>query len=266
MLPLTSTTVLFPRGVRPKAAEWALAAFVLLALLAALGLPPVALPADYHAFADQRGWHGLPHAMDVLTNLPFALMGVFVLYAVGRARGLVSRVQSILAVITGVGMLATMVCSSIYHLHPHAAGLALDRMGMALAFAGVLGLAAASRVSDRAGWMLAWTVGLLAPLAAAWDWQTANMTPWVVLQGGGLVLLLAFAVRSPRQGGVRFALWSVLGWYALAKVLEMADAQVLAFTQGIISGHSAKHIVAALAVVPIALAFYRMVPREHSGA
>ncbi len=32
--------------------------------------------ATYHHFADQRGWLGVPFALDVLSNLPFALWGI----------------------------------------------------------------------------------------------------------------------------------------------------------------------------------------------
>ena len=54
---------------------------LLLALALATALaglaPAVAQYADYHAFADQRTLWGLPFAMDVLSNLPFAVMGVW---------------------------------------------------------------------------------------------------------------------------------------------------------------------------------------------
>ena len=61
---------------------------VSLAALLALGLllhGPIAQWASYHAFADQRGWHGIPHAADVLSNLPFALIGAWALWS-ARAR------------------------------------------------------------------------------------------------------------------------------------------------------------------------------------
>lgn len=252
------------RGLSPKAAECALVAFVLLAFLAAAWLPPVMLPDGYHAFADQRGWLGLPHAMDVLTNLPFAITGAFMFRTAWRARGHLSAVQWSLACLTGVGLLATSLCSSIYHLWPNASGLTLDRLGMVLVFTGVLGLAAATRVSDRAGGLLAFGVGVLGPLAAMWDLLTMNMTPWAVLQGGGLMLLLAFTMRPVRPGAVRIGLWFILGSYTLAKLLELADAPVLVLTQEFISGHSAKHLVAAMALWPMAMAFWRMAPRGQA--
>lgn len=260
-------------GSRPPAAlqppEIALAiALTVLALLAAL-LPATALPAHYHDFADQRAWldaaFALPHACDVLTNLPFALLGAFMLWRLSSQRKQLSKTEYSLAALTGVGLLATALGSSIYHLQPADAGLALDRAGMGLAFAGVLGLAAATRISDRAGTALAVAVALLAPLAALWDWRTGNMTPWAVLQGGGAALLLVLALRPARAGALLITLWPVLLAYAIAKALELADAPVLALTQGLISGHSAKHLVAALAALPVALAFHRMARRPSAG-
>jgi len=49
-----------------------------------------------------------------------------------------------------VGFVLTAIGSAWYHLDPDDRGLAWDRMGMVVAFAGVLGLVAAHRVSVRA--------------------------------------------------------------------------------------------------------------------
>lgn len=52
-----------------------LAAVAGVLLIAVFG-PPVAQVADYHAFADAHTRWGVPHAFDVLSNLPFALVGL----------------------------------------------------------------------------------------------------------------------------------------------------------------------------------------------
>ena len=103
--------------------------------------PAVPLPAHYHHFADQRALAGLPFAMDVLTNLPFALAGAWGLAALRRAS--LMPPQRGLAALFFIGLLLTALCSGIYHLNPANAGLALDRTGMAVAFVGIVGLAAA---------------------------------------------------------------------------------------------------------------------------
>lgn len=233
-------------------AEWALLAAV--AALAALAawLPALALPEGYHAFADQRTLLGIPYAMDVLTNLAFALAGAWGLWALRRAHAGLLAGQRALAAVFFAGLLLTAASSGYYHLMgPDDAGLCIDRLGMAVAFAGVLGLAAADRVSARAGAWLAALVGVGAAGTAVLHWHTGNMAPWTVLQAGGLALLAWLALRRPLPGALGFSIAGVIAWYAAAKALEMADAPVFAATQQLISGHSAKHLVAALAAWPV---------------
>ena len=50
--------------------------------LAAWLLPSFAQPQSYHDYADQRAWLGLSHAADVLSNLPFLVVGALGLHFV----------------------------------------------------------------------------------------------------------------------------------------------------------------------------------------
>lgn len=225
---------------------------VLLALLVACLGPVVAQPAHYHAFADQRvGW-GVPFAMDVLSNMPFAVCGVWGLLVLRRLpAGTEKDAQGPLAALFFAGLVLTALCSSAYHWQPDNAGLAWDRLGMVVAFAGLLGLAVADRVSARAGVMTASTVLLMGPLSVA-AWATSgNLLPWVVLQAGGMLLVLLLAARRPVTGAWGLPLGAVIALYTLAKLLELGDHAVFAWTGGLVSGHSLKHVAAALAAWPV---------------
>jgi ribosomal protein L20 len=57
----------------PRTAWLAVAAFFLAAGLWMQG--PIAQWANYHAFADDRAWLGVPNAANVLSNLPFLIVG-----------------------------------------------------------------------------------------------------------------------------------------------------------------------------------------------
>ena len=242
-----------------------LLAVAALAALAAL-LPATGLPAGYHDFADQRTLLGLPHARDVLSNLPFAVMGAWGLWWLRRVPlDRLGTAQRGLAGLLFIGLIATAFCSSGYHLDPHDAGLCIDRVGMSLAFAGLLGLAAADRISARAGVALAALVAVAAPATALVAWLGGNMTPWAVLQGGGLVLLAALALRRPQPRALGFSIIGVIAFYAVAKALELADAPVFALTQQLISGHSAKHLVAALAAWPVVRALQSLARGAPAG-
>ena len=47
-----------------------------LAVVAVIALqPPIPQDPAFHEFADQRGWIGLPNALNLLSNLPFIVIG-----------------------------------------------------------------------------------------------------------------------------------------------------------------------------------------------
>jgi len=54
---------------------WLLALLCAAMIAVVLQQPPIPQPLAYHAFADQRTLLGIPHAWNVLTNLPFLLVG-----------------------------------------------------------------------------------------------------------------------------------------------------------------------------------------------
>ncbi len=230
--------------------EWLLLAACGAALLLALFGPAVAQPAGHHHFADQRTLWGIPCALDVLSNLPFALLGLAGLARLAVAP-LAGRVLQGCAVLFFAGLVATAAGSAWYHWQPDDAGLAVDRLGMTFAFAGLMGLAAASRVSDRAGAALSAAVLVLGPASIGVWVLTRNVLPWCVLQFGGMAFLLGLSFLRPAPGAFNFRIGAVIALYALAKVLELADPAVYGFTGQLVAGHALKHIVAALAALPV---------------
>ncbi len=232
--------------------ETGLLAGVIVAVIVALCGPALSQFVDYHAFADQRTLWGLPHAMDVLSNLPFAILGLAGLLRL-RANPALARsgAQRPLAAVFFAGLVVAALCSAWYHLQPTDTSLRVDRLGMVLAFAGLLGLAVADRISARAGVCMGLVVLLLGPpTVEAWA-LNANLLPWSVLQGGGMLLLLVLAQRRPLEHAWGLPLNAVLAWYVLAKLLEIADYPIFLLTHGWVSGHSLKHVAAAMAAWPL---------------
>jgi hypothetical protein len=235
-----------------------LAAIAAALVLAAAG-PHVAQPEHYHHFADQRLLWGLPCFGDVLSNLAFAAVAIPGAFRLAQAQ--LDRVQRTLGALACTGLLLTAAGSTWYHWQPDAAGLLADRLAMSVAFAGVLGLAAC-RVSRRAGGALAVFLLGAAPLALLGFDRTGNLLPWVVLQAGGLVLLVAMAWIEPGDTvPVRWG-WVVAG-YVVAKAFEVQDHAVWAATGALVSGHTLKHLVAALAVVPVIAAWQPAAHRQN---
>jgi hypothetical protein len=249
-----------------------------LGLLLLIGIVGPVLPAAEVAialvFADTRSWHGLPNAMDVLSNLPFLLMGCWGLYWLNRIDRAHHEALSGFplappasdppdntldcAWLFFAGLIATAAGSAFYHLAPDAPRLAADRAGMAVAFAGLIGMAVCERVSQRAGWPAAWFVLTTGLLSAEIAQETGNVLPWALVQFGGMALVLTLALSRPMPGAVGLRLGWVIAAYVLAKAFELADQPIYEATQGVISGHTLKHLCAALAALPVLTALQRL--------
>ena len=205
-----------------------------------------------HPFADARSWWGVPNAFDVLSNGALLIAGAWGLWTLRAHRALPIHPSTRLALLVFFGgLVATSIGSSIYHWAPDAFRLALDRLGMAVVFAGALGLAMAERVGGQTARNTVLSVLVLASISAVMSYTHANPLPWVVVQFGGMAFLAWAAARRPLPTALGISIGSVIALYALAKVLELGDSAIFEFTGHVIAGHSLKHVAAALAAIPV---------------
>jgi hypothetical protein len=125
----------------------------------------------------------------------------------------------------------------------------------------VLGMAAAHRISERAGvWTLLAAI-LLGPAAVLWWAQSGSLTPYALVQFGGIGLAVAMMAAPARGQGPAWT--GLLAAYMLAKVFEGADAMVFELTHHLVSGHTLKHVLAAIPVLFVTNALRR--PRAPKG-
>jgi hypothetical protein len=214
-----------------------------------------------HPFIDARTLWGIPNALDVLSNVPFLFAGIWgwvVLHGKALAQPLKRAAQ-----VFFLGLILTCFGSAYYHWLPDSFGLMVDRIGMAVAFAGVISLAAGSRLGAEASRQALPLLLPLALLAAVAAHTLNNILPWVIVQFGGIavVLWLAYLPKGEAFAALPLKLFALIGWYALAKVLEANDEAVFHATQGWVSGHSLKHLAACMAAWPV-MAAIRGLPKS----
>lgn len=240
-MPLSSSWRGLPAAICIVVAALALA-------VAVWALAPV-IPQDqgYHQFADQRHWLGVPHAADVLSNLAFALVGIFGVTRLVSRR----RVRFIVATEAGLwcialGILGTAIGSAWYHRDPTDATLVWDRLPLTLVFAGVLGAATAQRLGDDIG-RRALVVLLPISIASVVYWKlTGDLSLYLTVQYGGVAALaLLLTITRGRDDPFPWR-WLVL-CYVAAKVAEVADRAIWDATGGLVAGHLLKHLLAAVA-------------------
>ena len=223
-----------------------LGAIVVLVTLALL-LPPIAQDPQYHLFADQRSWLGVPRAADVLSNLAFVAVGLLGAITLLSPRRLPLRSATATSLwCVAAGFVLTGVGSAWYHSQPNDATLLWDRLPMTLVLAGVISAAIAERIGEQVA-IMALAVLLIAGVASVIYWRSiGNLTPYAVLQFGGFAACIVLLALT-RSGDDPLAWWWIVGWYCLAKVFELADQHVWQATGGIVAGHTIKHVAAAAA-------------------
>ncbi len=226
-----------------------LAVAVVLAVIGLL-LPTIPQPLSYHNFADHRAWLGIPNFGDVVSNLAFAIVGVWGLLALlaSDAAKFVDRRERYLYLVMFAGLILTALGSAYYHLAPGNTRLVWDRIPIMFVFMTLVSAVIAERVSVNAGlWLFPalQAVGIGSVLL----WRAGE------LRGHGdlrlyagiqvyaiLVLLLVLLFPAKYSRGSDFAV--VVGFYVLAKILEESDRHVFAVGH-IVSGHTLKHLAAA---------------------
>ncbi|MDP2794003.1 MAG: alkaline phytoceramidase [Sulfurisoma sp.] len=226
----------------------------------ALALPPIAQPLQYHDFADRRACFGLPNCLDTASNLLFVLAGALGLLFMRGETGRRAFIDVREAWPYGLFFFAVILvglASGYYHLAPDNAGLAWDRAAIALAFMAWFAAILCERVSRSIGLLLL-PLLLGAGLGSVfyWDWSEArgmgDLRPYALMQLAPILLIpLLLGLFPPRYSGGRDIL-AVVGLYLLALLFDLADRPVFALTGGLVSGHTLKHVVAALAALMVA--------------
>jgi hypothetical protein len=216
-------------------------------------VPPLPQSQDYHAFADRRTSLGIPNVGDVLSNVPFAVVGLWGLIAVyGSASGdaFRGRVWAAPYAVFFASVAIVALGSAYYHWSPNNATLVWDRLPMSAAFMAIVAAAIADRIGEKPARVL--LVPLIAcGLASVLYWAaTDDLRPYFLIQFLSIPLIVAMCWFLPARRALKFhTVAGLIGGYVLAKVFEAVDVAVWEATGHIVSGHSLKHIVAALSCI-----------------
>ena len=236
-----------------------------LALTAALGLlftKPIHQAQTYHEFVDGRAALAIPNLLNVLSNMPFAVIGTAGLVWLRRNAGaLPSTLRQAYATMLA-GTLLTGVGSAYYHWTPSDVTLVWDRLPMAIAFAGLFTAVIGERISLRAAKLLLAPL-LIFGLGSVVYWQSFDdLRPYILAQFFPLLAIPLMLWWFPAMYSRGHDIIIALGLYVGAKLLEAADGAVFQWGQ-ITSGHSLKHLLAAVAAYWLVRMLQRRQPLQH---
>ena len=232
-----------------------LALLVIIAGLMIIGvfsLSPIPQDAAYHQFADKNSYYGVSNFWNVLSNLPFLLTGLLGLWDIDRGRlAILPEFRAgYLTFFIGVALVGPG--SAYYHWTPDNASLLWDRLPMTIAFMALFVIVIAEYLSVAAARRLLWpmvSVGIF----SVFYWHVTelkghgDLRPYVVVQFLPILLMpLILLFFQPTFSGAAY-LCVMIGAYAGAKLAESLDEPIFRLLH-VISGHSIKHLLAALGV------------------
>lgn len=213
---------------------------------------PIPQDEAYHKFADQREILGIPNFWNVISNIPFFLVGL-----IGTVAGIKKKWVGLdtpaysAYLLFFMGVWLTGLGSAYYHLNPNTNTLFWDRLPMALSFMAFFSLIITEHLNEKLG------RAILLPLVVLgcgsvlyWHWSEqsgAGDLRFYALVQFLPIILIPFIVITSRSGYTRRKdLYVVLLAYLAAKLTEHFDSFLYALTK-VLSGHTLKHFFGALA-------------------
>lgn len=242
---------------------------ITLAGIVLLSLQP-AIPQDpaFHGFADDRDTCGMPNGWNVWSNIPFLVVGVWGLVMIARLpmNGAVRRGYGVLfagIVLTGLG-------SAYYHWAPDNDTLVYDRIPMTIVFMSFLSVVVLEWVHRKAGAKLLVPLVLSGIASVLWWHYTESVGQgdlrfYIFIQFYPMVIIpVIFLLFRPTDKNQHLHLLiGAVGWYIIAKLLEHYDGAVY-HQLHFVSGHSLKHLAAAVSTVYILLFVKARYPLSES--
>ncbi len=223
-------------------------------IVGVLMLAPLAQDPEYHFFTDQRTIFGIPNFWNVISNIPFLLVGVMGLHRIFRSQKitLIDDMKIAYALFfLGVSLVA--FGSGFYHLWPSNGSLVWDRLPMTIAFMALFSIIIGEFTSTQIGKFSLWPLVAFGTFSVFY-WHTTesngdgDLRLYVLVQFLPMlvipVILFLFKSKLTNTSGY----WYLLCAYVFAKALEYFDEFIsnIFFS---ISGHSLKHVAAALGIL-----------------
>ncbi|HEY6043919.1 MAG TPA: ceramidase domain-containing protein [Nitrosospira sp.] len=227
-------------------------------LLIAAIVPPIPQPPEYHQFADTRSYFGIPNFFNIVSNLAFLFVGIagltFLLSSRARSayNAFIDPHERWPYLLLFLGVAMTGVGSAYYHLGPDNGRLMWDRLPIAIAIMALLSATITERVGLKAGLRLLPVLVVAGALSVVhWHWSeqrgAGNLNFYIVVQFYSILLIVLLGIFFPSRYTRGTDIYIVFAWYGAAKLAEIADREIYDLGH-LISGHTAKHLLAASGV------------------
>ncbi len=219
-------------------------------VLITFSISPIPQDPTYHNFADQRQIAGIDNFWNVISNLPFILIGtIAVLNLLDKG---VSQYPSALFpcyLVFFIGIAGVGIGSAYYHLQPTNETLLWDRLPMTIGFMAFMAIITGEYISENMGSKLLIPLVLIGAATVIY-WHITeqaghgDLRPYGLIQFAPMLIIPMILMMYPARYTHSSYYWAILGAYFIAKIFEMLDHNI--YNNFSLSGHTIKHFWAAV--------------------
>ncbi len=214
---------------------------------------PIGQNQAYHAFADSRPLFSVPNFGDVASNLAFLIVGLAGLWLCLR-KDLGSMRNAWFVMFAGIALVG--IASTYYHWTPNDRTLVWDRITLTVGFMGLFVALLGEYISERFRFLLVPGVILGVFSVLYWSWFD-DLRLYIWVQTVPLLIVPFVMLLFPARFSHQWLIFVGALLYGSAKLTELGDKVIFATTQGIVSGHTLKHLLAAAGCWAIFLALQK---------
>jgi hypothetical protein len=238
---------------------YAILGFVVLAFVVMFGfVRPIPQNPAFHDFCDVRGFARIPNVLNVLSNLPFLVVGVMGLNWMCQRPAACDRKLAPAYALFFASLVATAAGSAYYHWAPSNQTLFWDRLPIAVGFMSVFAAVVAERISHRLD--LAWLPLALLGAGSVVLWRiTDDLRLYGLVKFLPILLIPTILYLYPARWSHGSGLIAAIGAYMVAKLFEDGDLRIYTALGQVVSGHTLKHLAAAFG----AWLVYRMLTQRQ---
>lgn len=210
---------------------------------------PIPQEQSHRSFADQRKLHGVPDFLNVITNLPFAIIA---LLGLKNLEGIREGKLRYIGIMLFGGFLALTFGSAYYHWIPNNNTLVLDRIPIAIILMSFVSFIL-NTVIDKAMELKALITLNILGIASVTYWAISehlgrgDLRCYGMVQFFPVIAIPMILMLNQSSVEVWEAIILIFILFRLAKVCEQYDKEAFHLLGNTISGHSLKHLLMAAA-------------------
>jgi hypothetical protein len=219
---------------------------IVIAIISLTGLfilSPIEQSKEYHNFCDSNIILNIPNFWNVVSNIPFLIIGLIGLYKASYLSE--TRVQYL---IFFAGITLVSIGSGYYHLNPNNNTLVWDRLPMTIAFMSLFSIIISEFIDLKIGLKTLFPALIVGLISVAYWIIFNDLKIYILVQFYPVLAILVILIFFKSKYNLTIGYWILLVAYIFAKFFEHFDYQTQSIIK-VLSGHTLKHIVIAVGIL-----------------